>query len=124
MGDTFRVACVTGGAGFIGSHLVRALLTRGLEVKVLDNLSVGRRANVPNGAVLVEGDIADEECAKRAMEGCDIVFHLAARVAIRSSFESPSRRMKTRRHCQSPPRVETRKRPKSECRLRWRFTRR
>jgi UDP-glucose 4-epimerase len=87
MGEAFRVACVTGGAGFIGSHLVRALLDRGMEVKVLDNLSVGRRENVPKDAVLVEGDITDETSAKRAIEGCDIVFHLAARVAIRSSFE-------------------------------------
>jgi UDP-glucose 4-epimerase len=87
MGEAFRVACVTGGAGFIGSHLVPALLSRGLQVKVLDNLSVGRRENVPKDAVLVEGDITDEASARRAMEGCDIVFHLAARVAIRSSFE-------------------------------------
>jgi nucleoside-diphosphate-sugar epimerase len=87
MGEAFRVACVTGGAGFIGSHLVRALLDRGMEVKVLDNLSVGRRENVPTDALLVEGDITDETSARRAIEGCDIVFHLAARVAIRSSFE-------------------------------------
>jgi UDP-glucose 4-epimerase len=87
MGEAFRVACVTGGAGFIGSHLVRALLDRGIEVKVLDNLSVGRRENVPTDAVLVEGDITDAASARRAIEGCDIVFHLAARVAIRSSFE-------------------------------------
>lgn len=87
MGDAFRVACVTGGAGFIGSHLVRALLARGLDVKVLDNLSVGRRENLPKDAVLIEGDITDEAAARRALEGCDIVFHLAARVAIRSSFE-------------------------------------
>lgn len=87
MGEAFRVACVTGGAGFIGSHLVRALLDRGLEVKVLDNLSVGRRDKVPPEAVFIEGDITDPATARRAVEGCDIVFHLAARVAIRSSFE-------------------------------------
>ncbi len=87
MGEAYRIACVTGGAGFIGSHLVRALLARGLEVKVLDNLSVGRRDNIPPEAVLIEGDITDEASARRAIEGCDIVFHLAARVAIRSSFE-------------------------------------
>jgi UDP-glucose 4-epimerase len=87
MADAFRVACVTGGAGFIGSHLVRALLGRGLDVKVLDSLSVGRRENVPKDAILIEGDITDAASARRALDGCDIVFHLAARVAIRSSFE-------------------------------------
>jgi nucleoside-diphosphate-sugar epimerase len=87
MGEAFRVACVTGGAGFIGSHLVRALLGRGMDVRVLDNLSVGRRDNVPKDAVLIEGDITDEASARRAIAGSDVVFHLAARVAIRSSFE-------------------------------------
>ena len=82
----FHKACVTGGAGFIGTHLVRALLGRGLAVTVLDNLHVGTAANVPLGARLIEGDILNLQHAKAAMEGCDIVFHLAARVAIRSSF--------------------------------------
>ncbi len=79
-------ACVTGGAGFIGSRVVRQLLDRGVEVLVIDNLSVGRRENVPAAAELVEGDIRDPAVASRAA-GCDAVFHLAARVAIRSSFE-------------------------------------
>jgi UDP-glucose 4-epimerase len=84
---TFRTACVTGGAGFIGSHLVRALLERGLRVRVIDNLSVGRSDRVPGEAILIEGDITDHESIAEAVEGCDVVFHLAARVAIRSSFE-------------------------------------
>ena len=82
-----RTVCVTGGAGFIGSHLVEALLARGCTVTVLDNLSTGRRENVPAAARLVEGDIRDDDAATTALEGCDAVCHLAARVAIRSSFE-------------------------------------
>jgi UDP-glucose 4-epimerase len=80
-------ACVTGGAGFIGSHLVHALLNREIAVTVLDNLSIGRRENLPPGARLVVGDILDPDRVREALDGCDIVFHLAARVAIRSSFE-------------------------------------
>ncbi|MGB8472926.1 MAG: NAD-dependent epimerase/dehydratase family protein [Candidatus Acidiferrum sp.] len=87
MGQSYRRACVTGGAGFIGSHLVRALLESGLEVCVLDNVSVGRKQNVAPGASLFVGDILDSDSVTSAMAGCDIVFHLAARVAIRSSFE-------------------------------------
>lgn len=79
--------CVTGGAGFIGSRLVHSLVGSGLEVRVLDNLSVGRRENVPPGATLLEGDILDRERVAQALEGVDAVFHLAARVAIRSSFD-------------------------------------
>ncbi len=79
---------MTGGAGFIGSHLVEALLRRGLAVTVLDNLSVGRSENVPSAAQIVAGDILDTELAAHTLAGCDVVFHLAARVAVRSSFES------------------------------------
>jgi UDP-glucose 4-epimerase len=87
VGLKFRRACVTGGAGFIGSHLVRRLLALDMEVVALDNLSVGVRSNVPAGARLVECDILDINQTESAIRGCDIVFHLAARVAIRSSFE-------------------------------------
>ena len=87
MTHMFTKACVTGGAGFIGSHLVRTLLKRGLAVTVLDNLSVGRAQNVPPEATLVEGDILNPQHLDKAIAHCDIVFHLAARVAIRSSFE-------------------------------------
>lgn len=81
-----KKVCVTGGAGFIGSHLVRELLDGGFEVIVIDNLSVGLRENVPSQAELIEGDILDPEVAHAAVD-CDAVIHLAARVAIRSSFE-------------------------------------
>lgn len=87
MSRIYTKACVTGGAGFIGSHLTRALLNRGVAVTVLDNLSVGRAEAVPAGASLIEGSILDERSVSEAVSGCDIVFHLAARVAIRSSFE-------------------------------------
>lgn len=87
MRERFSKACVTGGAGFIGSHLVRALLARGLSVTVLDDLSIGRKEHLAVGAELIVGDILNPAAVDTAMAGCDIVFHLAARVAIRSSFD-------------------------------------
>lgn len=80
-------ALVTGGAGFIGSHLSRALLAQGKQVTVLDNLSVGRREVVPGGARFVHGDLRDEAAVADALRGVDCVFHLAAQVTIRGSFE-------------------------------------
>jgi UDP-glucose 4-epimerase len=80
-------ALVTGGAGFIGSHLTRALLAEGRRVTVLDNLSVGRREAVPDGARFVHGDIRDERTLGEALDGVDAVFHLAAQVTIRGSFD-------------------------------------
>jgi UDP-glucose 4-epimerase len=69
---------VTGGCGFIGSHLVAALLARGDTVRVLDDLSTGRRANLAPGAALVVGDIADPATVAAAMEGVTACVHLAA----------------------------------------------
>jgi len=80
-------ALVTGGAGFIGSHLTRALLAEGRRVTVLDNLSVGRRESVPEGAQFVHGDIRDEAAVTGALREVDCVFHLAAQVTIRGSFD-------------------------------------
>ena len=80
-------ALVTGGAGFIGSHLTRALLAEGRSVTVLDNLSVGRRGAVPDGARFVHGDIRDEAAVADALRDVDCVFHLAAQVTIRGSFD-------------------------------------
>ena len=69
---------VTGGAGFIGSHLCDALIARGDSVRVLDDLSTGRRDNLPEGAELIVGDIADPGTALRATDGIAGCFHLAA----------------------------------------------
>ena len=80
-------ALVTGGAGFIGSHLTRRLLAEGRRVTVLDNLSVGRREVVPASARFVQGDIRDARAVADALTGVDCVFHLAAQVTIRGSFE-------------------------------------
>ena len=80
-------ALVTGGAGFIGSHLTRALLAEGRQVTVIDNLSVGRRDAVAGGARFVHGDIRDDAALADALTGVDCVFHLAAQVTIRGSFD-------------------------------------
>jgi UDP-glucose 4-epimerase len=69
---------VTGGAGFVGSHLCDALVARGDTVRVLDNLSTGHRRNVPPTATLIEGDVADPDLAASALHGADGCFHLAA----------------------------------------------
>jgi UDP-glucose 4-epimerase len=69
---------VTGGCGFIGAHLCRALLRDGHRVRVLDDLSSGRRENLPADAELIEGDIADPHCLEAGLAGADGCFHLAA----------------------------------------------
>jgi nucleoside-diphosphate-sugar epimerase len=80
---------VTGGAGFIGSHLVEALLKRGDTVRVADNLSSGKRANLPNNIDFVEGDLADDGVAARAVQGCDYVLHQAAVPSVPRSVKDP-----------------------------------
>ncbi len=84
-------AIVTGGAGFIGSHLVDALVARGDEVLVLDNLSSGRQANVHTDAKLVVGDTTDPETVATAFEEteAEVCFHLAAQVDVRVSVQDP-----------------------------------
>jgi UDP-glucose 4-epimerase len=69
---------VTGGCGFIGSHLCDGLLARGDGVRVLDDLSTGKRENVPSELELIRGDVADADLVRAAMEGVDGCFHLAA----------------------------------------------
>ncbi len=85
-GKEFKKALVTGGAGFIGSHLMGRLLNEGMEVTALDNLSMGKRENIPAGGRLVIGDVLDYEALKAVLsDGVDIVFHEAAIVSIRES---------------------------------------
>ncbi|MGE0813621.1 MAG: NAD-dependent epimerase/dehydratase family protein [Vicinamibacterales bacterium] len=82
---------VTGGAGFIGSSIVRLARDRGHDVVVLDDLSSGYRENIDGlpGVTLVEGDIRDRAAVDRAIEGADAVFHLAASVGNTRSIEHP-----------------------------------
>ena len=80
---------VTGGAGFIGSHVSRALLKEGHEVTVLDNLSRGRQDLVPDGAAFVEADLADEAATEAALRGHDAVIHLANFLEVAVSVEKP-----------------------------------
>ena len=78
---------VTGGAGFIGSHLCDALLARGKAVRVLDNLSTGRQENVPREAELVVGDAADPDTVRAAADSIDGCFHLAAVASVARGVE-------------------------------------
>ena len=83
---------VTGGAGFIGSSLARALVERGETVRVIDNFSTGKRANVADFAAkidLIEGDIRNEHLLARAMEGVEVVFHEAAIASVPQSMAEP-----------------------------------
>ncbi len=79
---------VTGGAGFIGSHLVEALVGPN-EVSVLDDFSTGSRANLPGSVTVHEGDVREEAVIERAMDGVDVVFHLAALVDVDRSVDDP-----------------------------------
>ena len=82
---------VTGGAGFIGSHLAERLLHQGHEVRILDSFATGRRSNldVLDGVELVEGDIQIYERAHTAVSGCDYVLHQAALPSVPRSIQDP-----------------------------------
>lgn len=89
---TERVALVTGGAGFIGSHLVDLLLLAGWKVRVLDNLSTGNLANLPaqHGRLeFIAADIRNANAVQHACAGVDTVFHLAAQVSVLESIREP-----------------------------------
>src|SRR3954462_8485656 len=83
---------VTGGAGFIGSSLARALIARGDRVRVIDNFSSGKRENLADIAdqvVLIAGDILDDRALARAVEGDELVFHKGATPSVPKSMAEP-----------------------------------
>jgi UDP-glucose 4-epimerase len=86
-----KSALVTGGAGFIGSNIVKALVGKSFTVRVLDNLSTGYKQNIPvsENVTFVQGDIRDEPVLSKAVQGVDTIFHLAASVGNRRSLENP-----------------------------------
>lgn len=87
-----RRGLVTGGAGFIGSHIVRRMLERGWDVIVLDDLSTGRRSNlagVAGDVEFVEGDICAVETLRDVVRGCDAVVHQAALPSVPRSVADP-----------------------------------
>ena len=92
MGSPGETALVTGGAGFIGSHLVERLLTEGYRVRVLDNFATGSRSNLADVASeieLIEGDIQSYERVHNSVKGCDLVFHQAALPSVPRSVQDP-----------------------------------
>ncbi len=89
-------ACITGGAGFIGSNLADRLLEEGVDVVIVDNLSTGRREFLASalsgaGATLIEGDVLDARVLEQALDGCDWVFHLQANADLRRGLDHPRR---------------------------------
>ena len=80
---------ITGGAGFIGSHLARLLTAKGAEVVVFDSLLSGSRTNVPEGASVVEADIRNQDVLAQTFTGADAVVHLAALVSVSASIREP-----------------------------------
>jgi UDP-glucose 4-epimerase len=93
-------ALITGGAGFIGSHLAEALLARGQDVIVLDDLSTGSLQNIlplmgGPGFKFILGSVMDEAVVSRIVPECDVVYHLAAAVGVRLVFEQPVRTIET-----------------------------
>jgi UDP-glucose 4-epimerase len=99
---------VTGGAGFIGSHLVDRLLNEGFEVTVIDNLDTGRLENIANHQDreefhFIKGDIRDFNLVKETMKGIDAVFHEAALASVTLSVENPPHKRHKRHRNSEPP---------------------
>jgi UDP-glucose 4-epimerase len=86
-----RCVLVTGGAGFIGSHLTRSLLANGAHVRVLDDLSTGKLENLAPSVEFIRGSVADHAAAAEAVRGCSYVYHLAAMVSVPQSVSDPAR---------------------------------
>ena len=89
MNFTGKHILVTGGAGFIGSHLTDRLINMGADVRILDNLLTGDRGNLNPRAEFVEGDIRDQHCVEHALDGIDVVYHLAAQINPAKAVEDP-----------------------------------
>lgn len=88
-------ALITGGAGFIGSTLADRLLDQGIDVAIIDDFRTGRRSfiagAVERGAELFEGDVLNDDLLRRAVDGCDTVFHLQANADVRHGLDHPQR---------------------------------
>jgi len=88
--------CITGGAGFIGSHIAEECVNKGYEVIVFDNFSTGKKENlsfvknfIGSSLKIVKGDVADYKAVSKAVKGCDAVFHEAAVASVQKSIENP-----------------------------------
>jgi UDP-glucose 4-epimerase len=87
------MSLVTGGAGFIGSHLVEALVQQGQRVRVLDDFSTGQRANLADlvpASEVIEGDVANPAALDRAVKGVEVIYHLAALASVQKSIDDPA----------------------------------
>src|SRR5579871_2560349 len=88
-----ELCLVTGGAGFIGSHLVESLVQQGRRVRVFDDFSTGLRANLSQivpAPEIIDGDVADAALIQRAVQGVGVIFHLAALASVQRSIEAPA----------------------------------
>src|SRR4051812_49867574 len=87
-----ELSLVTGGAGFIGSHLVEELVRRGRPVRVLDDLSTGLRSNIAHlpTVEVIDGSLTDPAAVARAVQGAGVVYHLGALASVARSVETPA----------------------------------